>query len=314
MKYNILFILIFLCLGASFFYIWHQVELSDVATTQQKRRIVCTTMLLADLVKNLTPDDIFSIYTLMGPGIDPHTYKARPSDIKALLESDIVIYNGLHLEGKMGELLHELGQKKLVICATDALSKYQLISSGYENVYDPHVWHDIALWRIVALKMSEILCDYFPEYRQILKKLYVSYETILDETAKRIDLLVEKIPIERRILVTAHDAFRYFGIRYNFTVLGLQGLSTESDVGIRDVHNLADCIVTKGVKAVFPESCISPRNMIALQEAVVQKGGNVVVGDELFSDSLSAANGEGPTYVKMLLHNVEIIINALEER
>lgn len=310
MKYinYLLFFILLLCLGVLF--ITKDDELNYKKTKQC--RIVCTTMMLADLVRNLTTEE-FTVRALMGPGIDPHTYKARPSDITALLDSELIIYNGLHLEGKMGELLQELQQKKSVFCATNAIPRTMLIGSAYNDMYDPHVWHDIELWKIITHATYQILCDTFPSYKSKFTDLYEVYKYALEETAQEIALRIEKISQDRRILITAHDAFRYFGIRYNYTVLGLQGLSTESDISIKDIQNLADIIVNKHIKTIFPESCISPRNMIALQEVVTNKGGYVNVGGELFSDSLSTSNGNAPTYIKMLLYNVKTIISALEQ-
>ena len=279
---------------------------------QVKKVIVCTTMMLADLVKNLVPSEQFFVCALMGPGVDPHTYKAKPSDVTALLQAELIIYNGLHLEGKMGELLQELKQKRPVFCAADAIAKEMLISSGYEGIYDPHIWHDIELWKQVACGVYQKLCTIFPQDILVFDDLYNAYKLLLDKTSQDIALYIEKISPDRRILITAHDAFRYFGVRYNYTVLGLQGLSTESDIGIRDIYNLADIIVEKKVSAIFPESCISPRNMIALQEVVSKKGGAISVGGELFSDSLSTIDGFAPTYTKMLLHNAKTIVDALE--
>jgi len=312
MKYTILITSLFFLLGICFFYNTRRIMHTSVDETK-KYHIVCTTMILADAVKNITPMENFSVHALMGPGVDPHTYKARPSDMQLLLDADLIIYNGLHLEGKMGELLKEFEQKKVVFCATDALEKNQLINVGYENMYDPHVWHDIQLWQIVITAIYQKLSLLFPKFETILRMLYDEYKIILNDTATALDALIKKIPEERRILITAHDAFHYFGIRYNFTVFGLQGLSTESEIGIRDIHTLANLIVTKKVKAIFPESCIPPRNILALQEVVTQKGSLVTTGGELFSDSLSTSSGNAPTYITMLFHNIATIVSALEE-
>jgi manganese/zinc/iron transport system substrate-binding protein len=282
--------------------------------TRTKPIIVCTTMMLKDVIDHLVFEEECVVFALMGPGVDPHTYRARPSDITTLLAADLIVYNGLHLEGKMGEILHDLQTKKTVVCATDTLSKDDLISSGYETIYDPHVWHDPFLWSLVVHFLAEKLMLIFPQYKEHIAQRYSLYQKKLESIKQDLENRIADIPIENRILITAHDAFQYFGKRYHFQVLGLQGLSTESEIGIKDMLDLATIIVEKKVTTVFPESCISTRNMVALQELVQKKGWKVALGEELFSDALSDKNGPAPDYLKMILYNATHITNAVSKR
>lgn len=273
--------------------------------------IVCTTMLIADAVKQLV-DENFSVISLMGPGVDPHTYKVKPSDVHLLLHADGILYNGLHLEGKMGEVFESLKDTKNIICVTDGILKEDLISADYENIYDPHVWHDHVLWqRIIEYIVTEF-SRIFPQYHILFEKNKKTYHAKLEKLANYIEKQLARLSVSQRILITAHDAFHYFGRRYNFVVKALQGLSTESDIGIKDVQNLVDIIVENNVNAVFLESCIPPRNIMALQESVLKQGKKIIIGGELFSDSLSNEQGPAYDYISMMKYNVKTIIDALK--
>lgn len=272
--------------------------------------IVCTTMLIADAVKQLVNDN-FSVIALMGPGVDPHTYKVKPSDVQKIRNADVILYNGLHLEGKMNEVFKSISKEKKVICVTDGISHNQLISSGYENIYDPHVWHDHQLWQLIFDYVADEFSIIFPAHKIEFEKNKLIYHGKLKELQNYLETQLVRLPVSQRILITAHDAFHYFGVRYNFVVKALQGLSTESDIGIKDVKNLSDIIVAQNVHAIFLESCIPPRNIMALQESVLKQGKKIIIGGELFSDSLSNKEGPACSYIDMMKYNMKTIVDAL---
>jgi len=278
-----------------------------------KLNIVTTTTMITDLVKNIGKDHI-NIQGLMGSGVDPHLYKASEGDVTKLVNADIIFYNGLHLEGKLVEVLKKMGNKtKTPIALAEEIDKTTLIGSDYfASNYDPHVWFNIHYFKQFAEKVATVLSEKNPENATKFQDNKNAYLAKLDALQKTIETTIETLPKEKRILVTAHDAFNYFGKNYGFEVVGLQGISTATEAGVQDVQKLATFIIEKQIKAVFVESSVPKRTIEALQAAVNSKGHDVKIGGTLYSDALGNAGTVEGTYIGMFEYNVNTIVNALK--
>jgi len=278
-----------------------------------KLQVVTTTTMITDLVKNIGGDKI-DIQGLMGAGVDPHLYKASEGDVSKLFNADVIVYNGLHLEGKLEDVFENMRhQNKKTIAVSDALDKATLIGSEYfASNYDPHIWFNINNWEIITQYLVDQLCELDAENAETYKTNGANYLKTLASLKITITEEINTLPIEKRILVTAHDAFNYFGKEFQFNVVGLQGLSTATEAGVKDVQRMASFIEESKVKAVFVESSVPKRTVEALQEAVKAKGKEIVIGGTLYSDALGSYGTEEGTYVGMYKHNVKIIVNALK--
>jgi manganese/zinc/iron transport system substrate-binding protein len=278
-------------------------------------RIVCTTGQVADIVKNVGGNDV-EVDTLMGDGVDPHLFTAAANDVRRLRAADIVFYTGLHLEGRLADVLHDLATSKPSIAVTAGLvsDHPELLRTPKEfaGAHDPHVWLDVALWERCANYVSEQLCRLDPDraddYRE-RAKTYTDELNALDEVCRR---HLAEIPIERRVMVTAHDAFGYFGRAYDIEVRGLQGISTADEADLVTLGVLVDLLVERGVKAVFVESSVSEKYVQALVEGCGAKGHDVTIGGELYSDAMGPDGTPEGTYVGMVRHNVDTIVRALK--
>lgn len=278
-----------------------------------KLNIVTTTTMITDLVKNIGGDFI-NIQGLMGSGVDPHLYKASEGDVSKLANADIVFYGGLHLEGKLVEVFEKMGSQNIkTIAVSDALDPKSLIGSEYfASNYDPHIWFDVYNWELITNFVVKKLSEADPEHKDMYDangKIYLEKLKILDEDVKTV---ISSLPEDKRILVTAHDAFNYFGKAYGFEVVGLQGLSTATEAGVQDVQNLASFIIEKKVKAIFVESSVPKRTIEALQAAVNSKDHQVKIGGTLYSDALGNSGTLEGTYIGMFKYNVNTIVNALK--
>ena len=278
-----------------------------------KLKIVTTTSMITDLVKNIGGDFI-NVQGLMGSGVDPHLYKASEGDVSKLVNADIIFYNGLHLEGKLVEVFEKMGSAtKTPIALADELDETTLIGSDYfASNYDPHVWFNIEYFIQFANKVTRVLSDKNPKNSASYVENEKNYIAKLNTLQNNIKATIETLPAEKRILVTAHDAFNYFGKNYGFEVVGLQGLSTATEAGVQDVQKLSAFIIEKNVKAIFVESSVPKRTIEALQAAVKSKGHEVIIGGTLFSDALGTAGTNEGTYLGMFQYNVNTIINALK--
>ncbi len=277
-----------------------------------KLNIVTTTTMITDMV-GIIGDDKINLEGLMGSGVDPHLYKASESDVSKLVNADVIFYNGLHLEGKLEDVFKKIGsENKKSIAVTASLNKKSLIASeNFESNVDPHVWFDIGMWIEVSRFVMQELIELDPENEAVYQENGIKYVKELEALQKEIILEIESLPKEKRILVTAHDAFSYFGQAYDFEVVGLQGLSTATEAGVKDVQRISDFIVEKNVKAIFVESSVPRRTIEALQAAVKSKGQDVEIGGTLYSDALGNAGSMEGTYIGMYRHNVKTIVNAL---
>lgn len=283
------------------------------SSSQDKALVVCTTGMIADVVKQIAGDKV-EVVSLMGPGVDPHLYRPSQGDVEVLNRADLILYNGLHLESKMLSLFNHLSQKKSVLAVSNDLPKDQLLRpEDYEGLYDPHIWFDLNLWEQVISTLSTALIDLQPSDKEFFLSQQSLYMTRFLAVKQETLAYVEQLKQHQRVLVTAHDAFNYFGQFYGFEVKALQGISTQSEAGIDDVQVLVDFIVERKIPAIFVESSISKRHIQAVQAAVKAKGWAVEIGGELFSDALGDKESEAATYLGMVKHNVAQIVDALKK-
>jgi manganese/zinc/iron transport system substrate-binding protein len=275
--------------------------------------VVATTSLIGDAVKNIVQDHA-AVITLMGPGVDPHAYKATQQDVKHLLNADVVFYNGLHLEGKMADILHKLSKKKPVYAAGEAITPaQQLVDPNFSIGIDPHIWFDVCLWKQVVQHISDQLQAADPEAAAYYKENTACYLQQLDELHQETLQAIQKIPSAHRVLITAHDAFGYFGRAYDMEVRGLQGISTVSECGLKDVTDLVKFIIQRNIKAIFLETSVSERPLQAVVEGCRKRGHRVAAGGYLYSDALGQEGTPEGSYQGMVRANVQTIINALKQ-
>jgi manganese/zinc/iron transport system substrate-binding protein len=282
------------------------------ATAQQKPlRVVATVSMLADTTRAVGGDRV-QVVSLLGEGVDPHTYRPTRADIARLTGADLIIANGLHLEAQLDETLKSLARSKPVLFAAERIPVERLLADDeYKDRKDPHVWMDPKLWTLVVEAIRDKLIERDPAGRAIFEagaKNYIAELAKLDAYTGKI---LETVPKGARVLVTAHDAFGYFGRAYGFEVEGIQGLSTESEAGLRRIEALVNLLVAKKIRAVFVESSVPERNVRALVEGARARGHQVVVGGELYSDALGAPGTYEGTLIGMLDHNVTTISRAL---
>lgn len=284
---------------------------ADRQTGSGPLRVVATTSLIADTASRIAGPHA-RVEGLMGPGVDPHLYKASESDVRRLAEADLVLYNGLHLEGKMGDILTKMAHSRPVVAVTEEISQDQLREPPeLAGQYDPHVWFDVSLWEKtldpIARELSALDPAHAADYKANAETLRAEL-TGLDAWVKQ---QIGGIPEQQRVLVTAHDAFGYFGRRYGMEVIGLQGISTLSEAGLHDVERVVDVVLARKVKAIFVESSVPRRSIEAVQAALRDKGHPVEIGGQLYSDSLGAAGSPAGTYPGMVRANVQTIVEAL---
>ena len=282
------------------------------ALAQDKINAVCTIGQITDIVQNVGGERI-NAQGLMGAGVDPHLYRASESDVRKLSGADIIFYNGLHLEAKMTEIFERLSRTKTVVAISRQIPHEQLLSDpNFPDVHDPHIWFDVSLWISAAQTVRDALIAYDPAGKDVYNANAESYLKQLQQLDGYLRQRATELEADKRILVTAHDAFRYFGRAYSFEVVGLQGISTDTEAGTRDVMALADMIAKRKIKAIFIESSVPQRNIQAVQEAVKARGWEVAIGGELFSDALGSAGTKEGTYVGMVEHNINTIVDALK--
>lgn len=282
-----------------------------VQTDATPYAIVTTTGMITDIVQRIAGDRAI-VQGLMSTGIDPHLYQPTRNDIQSLMKADIVFYSGLHLEGKMIDAFDRVAKVTNVYAVTDTLDREQLFSPPeFDGHHDPHVWMDPIAWKEAATSIHDALVEYDPDGKDL-------YDANMAQLAADIDALNEyatqalrSILDEQRVLVTAHDAFSYFGRRYNFEVVGIQGISTESEAGVRDIERIVDLLVTRKIAAVFVETTVSERNIRALIAGAKDRGHIVTIGGALFSDAMGKEGTYEGTYIGMIDHNVTLIARAL---
>lgn len=276
-----------------------------------KLNIVTTIGQITDITREVGGDHV-EVTGLMGPGTDPHLYVASASDVDKIQNADIIFYNGLFLEAQMEEILEQIGENKPAIPVTRDIDRDILLPSAqYEDEYDPHIWFDVTLWSEAVKTVRDVLVEQDPANAEDYNANAEAYLVRLQDLHQYVQDRAAELPAEQRVLVTAHDAFNYFGRAYGFEVLGLQGISTASEASTADVQDLADYIAENQIRAIFVESSVPVRNIEAVQAAVANRDWNVEIGGELFSDAMGDAGTPEGTYIGMVEHNIDTIVGAL---
>ena len=286
---------------------------NETKPKNEKFTIVTTTSMITDLVKNIGGEKV-NVQGLMGAGVDPHLYKASEGDVSKLSNADMIIYGGLHLEGKLVDVFETMKRQNInTIAVSDALDKKDLISSTlFASNYDPHIWFNVEYWQRITVFVANKLSEAQPENKDFFQANAATYLEKLKVLKAQLDAEIATLPADKRRLVTAHDAFSYFGKEFGFDVVGLQGLSTATEAGVQDVQKTAAYIIDHKVKAVFIESSVPKRTIEALQAAVNSKNHEVVIGGTLFSDALGNPDTPEGTYIGMFKFNVHTIVEALK--
>jgi manganese/zinc/iron transport system substrate-binding protein len=267
--------------------------------------------MVGDIVQVVGGDKV-EVTTLMGPGIDPHAYKASEGDVEKIGSADIVFYSGLHLEAKLAEVFEKMGDRIVTVAVAERipLDRRIVVGTGIA-AYDPHVWFDVELWSLAVEEVRDTFVRIDPEHAAAYNERADAYQEQMTELDAYVAEQAARVPEEQRVLITAHDAFGYFARAYDFQVLGLQGISTATEAGAGDIQDLADFIVEREIPALFVETSVSPRTIQALQEAVRARGFDVVVGGSLFSDAMGDPGTPEGTYLGMVRHNIDTIAGAL---
>jgi len=273
--------------------------------------VVATTGMVADAVRQIGGDQV-NVKALMGPGVDPHSYRQTRSDIVAMTRADLVIWHGLYLEAQMEDFFGKLSVRRAVVPVAQGLPRDVLIEHpNYADKFDPHVWMSPGIWVDVLAVVRDTLIAAMPDsettFRQNADR-HIEEVRGLHAFAKKV---LATIPVENRVLMTAHDAFGYFGRSYAIEVLGIQGISTQSEAGLNRIGEMVDMLVDRKIAAVFVESSVSDRNVRALIEGAASKGHEVRIGGELYSDAMGPLDSYEGTYLGMLDHNITVITSAL---
>ncbi|MNO38733.1 Periplasmic zinc-binding protein TroA precursor [compost metagenome] len=278
-----------------------------------KIQVVSTIGMITDVVQEVGGDEV-EVTGLMGPGVDPHLYKASQGDIQKLADAEVIFYGGLHLEGKMTEIFEKLERRKPTVAVSSKIDP-SVLRSGADaggSQYDPHVWFNVKHWVSATESIRDTLSEYDPSNAKKYEDNAAKYITQLNELDEEIKSRISEIPEEGRVLVTAHDAFGYFGDAYGVKVMGLQGISTAAEYGSKDVSKLRDYLVANKIKAVFVESSIPTKSMEAVIAGAKKMGHEIKIGGELYSDSMGEPGSDADTYITMVRHNVNTIVEALK--
>jgi manganese/zinc/iron transport system substrate-binding protein len=274
-------------------------------------RAVATTGMIADLLGEIGGGRI-QVTCLMGPGVDPHLYKASEGDVIRMAAADVIFYNGLHLEGKMADVFERLGKRIRTVAVTDGIPRDRLLRPpGFEGAHDPHVWFDVSLWKECVAHAARALSDMDPTHADLYRVSAGTYLEKLSDLDAYVRNRASGVPQKQRVIITAHDAFNYFGRAYGFEVRGLQGISTVAEAGTADINALVRLILANRIPAVFVETSVPVRYIEALQEAVEAGGFRLRIGGSLYSDALGNPGTPEGTYIGMVRHNVDTIVSAL---
>ena len=285
----------------------------DAAAEQDDGRlyVVTTTAHVGDAARRVGGDDV-RVDSLMGPGTDPHLYLASIGDVDKLRRADVVLYNGLFLEAQLEDVLEQLAESKTVVPISAGIDRAELLpSANYADEFDPHIWFDVTLWMQAVAQVRDTLMAADPANAAAYEANAAAYLAELAELHAYVAEQAARVPPAQRVLVTAHDAFSYFGRAYGFEVRGLQGISTASEAGTADVQQLANFIAERQIPAIFIESSVPVRNVEAVQAAVRSRGFDVVIGGQLFSDALGDTGTPEGTYIGVVRYNIDTIVGAL---
>ncbi len=288
---------------------------ADAPPSSAVLRAVATTGMIADVAREVGGPRV-EVKALMGEGVDPHLYKASPGDVRAMSDADVILYNGLHLEGRMADVIVKMagsgGGRRAVVRVTEGIEESRLREpEEFEGHFDPHVWFDVALWTGVVGSVEAVFTEKDPAGKDGYAARAAEYRALLRELHEYAKATLATIPPDRRVLVTAHDAFGYFGAAYGIEVMAIQGISTDSEASLQGINALVDTLVSRKIPAVFIESSVPRKTVDALIEGCKGRGHTVTVGGELFSDAVGREGTLEQTYAGMVLHNVDTITRAL---
>lgn len=273
--------------------------------------VVATTSMIGDIVTFIAGDSV-ALHTLMGPGVDPHLYKATKGDLDQFAGAGLILYNGLHLEAKLSDILKSMGESRMVVAVSEQIPRDSLrFPSQFEGNPDPHIWFDLSLWKFSVTRAEEALIALDSAHADLYRQRAAAYRDSMLALDAWVRTEISSIPESQRILVTAHDAFGYFGRAYGIEVKGLQGISTVAEAGLLDVTSMIDLLVERKIKAVFVESSVPHKTIEAVVAGCRERGHDVKVGGELYSDAMGSANTPDGTYFGMVRHNVNAIVTAL---
>jgi len=272
-------------------------------------RVVATTTIVADLVRAVAGDRV-DVESLMTAGIDPHSYRATPRDAARLLGADLVVSSGLRLEGRLADLLGRLGDRVPVLAVADRLPADRLLAAE-AGLADPHVWFDAALWSLLPAEVAGAVAAIDPAGAESYRSRAAAYSASLRALDEDLRRRIAAIPERQRVLVTAHDAFRYFGRAYGIEVIGVQGTNTTAEAGLGDLNRLVELVVARGIPAVFAETSVADRNLAAVIEGARARGHELALGGRLHADSLGEPGSGADTLAGALLANVDTIVAAL---
>lgn len=282
----------------------------SLPTQAQPLKVLVTTGMIADLVENIGGSAV-EVTALMGSGVDPHLYKATQGDVRRLLQADVIFYNGLHLEGKMQDMFDKLQRKQPVFAVSANIPDNRLRHFG-PTAHDPHIWFDVSLWLMAGETVLQKLSAQDPAHQADYQANAQAYFAKLKALDAWVRAQILQIPEQQRVLITAHDAFGYFGDAYGMEVRGLQGISTATEFGLRDIKILKDVIAERKIKAVFVESSVPKKFIESLVAGVQESGHQLVIGGQLYSDAMGLAGTAEGTYIGMVTANVNTLVSALK--
>lgn len=282
----------------------------QAALAQQPVKVLATVGMVGDIAA-VVGGDCAVVTTLMGPGVDPHLYRASAGDVRALQQADLILYAGYHLEGRLAQVLAEFSRTKPTVAVAEEAVPISKVKQVGSSAYDPHLWMDVGLWAgvpdVIALRLGELA----PECAAAAMARALDYHAQLDALNGWVATAINSIPEQERLLVTAHDAFEYYGRAYGLEVVGVQGINTDSEAGLADIRNVADLIVEHGVPTIFAETSVNTRTVTAVRDAANSRGANVNLGPELFSDAFGSGGTWQGTYIGMLVSNTIAISSSL---
>jgi manganese/zinc/iron transport system substrate-binding protein len=278
-----------------------------------KTKVICTTGVIADAISNILPSN-FEVKALMGPGVDPHIYKSKTSEMKELMDSDAIIYNGIHFESNLIEAINNIGKNSFVLSLGDIVPQDRLrATSEFGTNYDPHFWHDINLFATSIQLAGKKLSSKFPKHKFHIDSATAAYTNELFMVEEYVKSEIKTIPDSLKVLITAHDAFGYYGRAFGLEVRGVQGISTASDISIRGIKELKDFILFRRIPSIFIENSVSEKNIKSVIEGCRDKGLDLKVGGTLYSDGLGDKRSGAETYIKMIKKNTNTIVAALSK-
>ncbi len=275
-----------------------------------KKTIVCSTSIIRDCVQEIVGPE-FKVISLMGPNIDPHSYKPRPSDIEKLITAEMIVYNGFHLEGKMPAVFEKLKSNHEVIAVSDFYDKKIAINADAHSK-DPHIWFHVSAWTDALEEVKNKLRENYPKNRAEFDENFRNWKKKCTDLERFWKKKITQIPTNQRVLITSHDAFHYFGKAFNIKVRALQGVSTVQEANPRDLIKLIDFVVKNKIKSIFIESSVNPKTIERVLAGAKAKGATIKIGGMLYSDALGAENSGANTYLKMIQHNTSQIYYGLK--